>query len=508
MRFIWPVTPNISQGFGENPDYYRQFGQVGHNGIDIAAPNGTPVYASADGVINYEGQGVNNGLMGSPAGICIIIDHGDVMTGYAHLSNTVINSGQQVKQGELIGHVGATGAATGPHLHFEFLAKPVQTNNGYYGRVNPAQFNVGVEPQLTLLPFQRISLGGTRYRDAPSTLAPIRETFIDGDTYDFKGYVHGQSIDGNDVWFVGKYSGGYAWSGGFTDKSAHDLPNLTASAPEPAPVTPYTPPAPFIPPYTFTKDLDCVTSVEPAANGNFKSGNFPERPLKAIIHDFGTKGRDTFGSTKNTFKNDASEVSAHFVVSGKEIVQMVSLKDRAFHGGKAGNDFIGIETDPMQDPDTIASVRTLLKALEAKYGYHIELIEHNTIMSTDCGDDVDLANYNILEDKPVKDEPTTPVPVTPAPTPDVPATLPPVEPTPVKPSGQTLEGVLAIAMNVIAVLALFFSSLVLPDGTPAVVAQAVTWVGAVLVNINLAIQRTKLKQTAIEETTKQAAINK
>lgn len=145
-KYIWPMnTIRQTQGFGENPAYYAQYGQKGHNGLDLGVPVGTPVYASRAGTINFEGWGQNSSWMGAVAGIAIIIDHGDVYTGYAHLTSTVINKGQSVAQGQLIGYSGATGGVTGPHLHFEFIGKPPVFSNGFAGRVNPSQFAVGQE---------------------------------------------------------------------------------------------------------------------------------------------------------------------------------------------------------------------------------------------------------------------------------------------------------------------------------------------------------------------------
>lgn len=131
----------VSQSFGANPDYYKQFGQKGHNGIDYAVTY-VPVYASEAGKIYFEGYGQNNAWMGSVAGICVLIDHGTIYTGYAHLERTIVNKGQTVTKGQLIGYSGASGQATGPHLHFEVLKKPVNINNGYYGRVNPNPYFV------------------------------------------------------------------------------------------------------------------------------------------------------------------------------------------------------------------------------------------------------------------------------------------------------------------------------------------------------------------------------
>ena len=85
-----------------------------HNGIDYAAPRGTPVRTVADGVVEFAGQ--QNGY-----GNIVQINHGkDRSTVYAHLSQIDVSVGQRVEQGQHIGAVGATGWATGPHLHFEF----------------------------------------------------------------------------------------------------------------------------------------------------------------------------------------------------------------------------------------------------------------------------------------------------------------------------------------------------------------------------------------------------
>jgi murein DD-endopeptidase MepM/ murein hydrolase activator NlpD len=84
-----------------------------HNGVDYGAPQGTPVRAIGDGVVEFAGW--QNGY-----GNVIHIDHsGDRSTVYAHLSRIEVTKGQRVEQGATIGAVGQTGWATGPHLHFE-----------------------------------------------------------------------------------------------------------------------------------------------------------------------------------------------------------------------------------------------------------------------------------------------------------------------------------------------------------------------------------------------------
>ena len=93
-----------------------------HSGIDLAAPRGTPVYATADGAIARADRSRSYGLV-------IYIDHGgDLETRYAHLSKLLVADGQRVKKGDLIGYVGSTGRSTGPHLHYEVRVAGVAVN--------------------------------------------------------------------------------------------------------------------------------------------------------------------------------------------------------------------------------------------------------------------------------------------------------------------------------------------------------------------------------------------
>ena len=94
-----------------------------HSGVDFAAPHGTPVHASAPGQVSFVGTRRGYGKV-------IEIEHGsDMMTRYAHLSafTAGMKAGQAVEAGQKIGEVGATGLATGPHLHYEvrFNGDPV-----------------------------------------------------------------------------------------------------------------------------------------------------------------------------------------------------------------------------------------------------------------------------------------------------------------------------------------------------------------------------------------------
>jgi len=95
-----------------------------HKGIDYAAPTGTPIWAAGDGRIEFAGR---KGGYGN----AVIIDHGKgVTTLYGHMSRfgKAARGGRKVRQGELIGYVGSTGASTGPHLHYEYRIKGVHKN--------------------------------------------------------------------------------------------------------------------------------------------------------------------------------------------------------------------------------------------------------------------------------------------------------------------------------------------------------------------------------------------
>jgi murein DD-endopeptidase MepM/ murein hydrolase activator NlpD len=84
-----------------------------HKGIDLAAPVGTPVYATADGT-------VERADWFSSYGLYVAIEHGsDLETRYAHMSRLAVAAGERVHKGEIIGYVGTTGRSTGPHLHYE-----------------------------------------------------------------------------------------------------------------------------------------------------------------------------------------------------------------------------------------------------------------------------------------------------------------------------------------------------------------------------------------------------
>ena len=107
-KLMWPLARHkITQEFHED-------GGRPHEGIDLAAPKGTRIYAPADGTVVYAGQKFHG------YGKMIIIEHNDTLaTLFGHCQKLLVKSGDVVKRGSLIGLVGRTGHATGSHLHFE-----------------------------------------------------------------------------------------------------------------------------------------------------------------------------------------------------------------------------------------------------------------------------------------------------------------------------------------------------------------------------------------------------
>ena len=118
IEWKYPVEhPKISSPFG-HVSYIRNNNP--HQGLDLMAETGTPVYASATGKVLV----ASNDKLPSAYGLAIVLQHKDQWQSmYAHLSQLNVKPGQMVKQGEVIGYIGSTGRTTGPHLHFEIARK-------------------------------------------------------------------------------------------------------------------------------------------------------------------------------------------------------------------------------------------------------------------------------------------------------------------------------------------------------------------------------------------------
>jgi murein DD-endopeptidase MepM/ murein hydrolase activator NlpD len=112
---IWPALGWVTGWFGTRSDPFT--GEAGfHQGIDISLERGEPVYATADGLVESAAYAGDYGNL-------IVVKHGfGLSTRYGHLSGFAVHAGDNVTRGQVIGYVGATGRATGAHLHYEILA--------------------------------------------------------------------------------------------------------------------------------------------------------------------------------------------------------------------------------------------------------------------------------------------------------------------------------------------------------------------------------------------------
>lgn len=114
--FRWPVTGRISGLFGAQRIYRGQPGSY-HSGVDVAAPTGTPIRAPADGVVVLAAR-----TPFTLEGHLLIIDHGmGLSSAFLHSSSLAVAEGERVRQGQLLGAVGATGRASGPHMHWGMM---------------------------------------------------------------------------------------------------------------------------------------------------------------------------------------------------------------------------------------------------------------------------------------------------------------------------------------------------------------------------------------------------
>lgn len=127
----------LASGFGYRIDPVYKTTKF-HAGLDFAAPQGTPIYATADGTVKQAGN------TGDGYGNHIIINHGfSYETLYGHMFRIKARVGQRVKRGEVIGWVGSTGKSTGPHLHYEVHknGKPLDPIYFFYNDLSPEQFD-------------------------------------------------------------------------------------------------------------------------------------------------------------------------------------------------------------------------------------------------------------------------------------------------------------------------------------------------------------------------------
>ncbi|MGA2463188.1 MAG: peptidoglycan DD-metalloendopeptidase family protein [Thermodesulfobacteriota bacterium] len=118
---VWPVMGWVTSGFGFRTNPFTGLTQM-HEGLDISNRVGTPVVATAEGIISDTGNDVVHGRI-------LVISHGFGMTTrYSHLSKVMVQVGQKVKRGDKVAEVGTTGRTTGPHLHYEVRLNGIPVN--------------------------------------------------------------------------------------------------------------------------------------------------------------------------------------------------------------------------------------------------------------------------------------------------------------------------------------------------------------------------------------------
>ncbi len=118
---IWPVYGWVTSGFGYRTNPFTGLTQL-HEGLDISNRVGTPVVASANGVVSDVGNDIAMGKV-------VVIFHGyGMITRYGHLNKVFVKVGQRVKRGDKIAEVGMTGKSTGPHLHYEVKINGLAVN--------------------------------------------------------------------------------------------------------------------------------------------------------------------------------------------------------------------------------------------------------------------------------------------------------------------------------------------------------------------------------------------
>lgn len=130
---VWPTTDRtITQRFGERPEYYKNYGFPGHEGVDVRAPLGTEIYAAAGGVVEAVTDKRADGRDSAYGWYVRLRHERGYNTLYAHLApNPPVKPGQIVTAGDVIGYSGNTGRSSGPHLHLSLTGPGSSWRTGH-----------------------------------------------------------------------------------------------------------------------------------------------------------------------------------------------------------------------------------------------------------------------------------------------------------------------------------------------------------------------------------------
>jgi hypothetical protein len=199
FRIRWPTQFNIiTQEFGARPEFYGKFGLPGHEGIDFEAPEGSELYAVADGVVSDVRLDGDSDPLGKPYGNQLRIQHDEGYTSiYAHLLQIIAQRGQPVRAGQLIGLSGNTGNSFGAHLHLTLKkdgATQAHETSFPYDIIDPTPyvgaFEAGAQPAPPEPPAQPTlqvqvnspEVGYLNVRSAPSVSGALVARVNDGVT--------------------------------------------------------------------------------------------------------------------------------------------------------------------------------------------------------------------------------------------------------------------------------------------------------------------------------------
>lgn len=224
-NFITPVVMNGVPWISNTWAQHIARGSV-NPGVDYAAPRGTPILAPQAGVV----RNLSNTTGGAAGRFVTIFHDGGGSSDLLHMARIDVSNGQRVGQGQQIGTVGgsAWGSESGVGNHVHWTLRTNQSTclcnsgnvdgqlwlggGGGGGPVQPNQRVVGVNP--------------ANGRGDPSTNGPVVDTLNPGTVATFNGWIRGQEVQGNNVWFRGAFSGNWFWSGGFTSQSTEGLADL------------------------------------------------------------------------------------------------------------------------------------------------------------------------------------------------------------------------------------------------------------------------------------------
>lgn len=197
-----------------------------HSGIDFPQARGTLVRASGRGRVTLRSSNPRGGNM-----VWVEYDAHPSQngTGYAHLDNYNDSPpvGSVVNEGDALCRVGNTGNSTGPHLHMEVAG--YATTAGFWNFYDPNRVVGGGSGSGTVDGDQRVAgPNGVKARTAPSTAQPAVEGkgLDPGAVGTFDGWIRGEAVQGNDIWYRGAFSGLFFWSGGFTKSDTSGLPDI------------------------------------------------------------------------------------------------------------------------------------------------------------------------------------------------------------------------------------------------------------------------------------------